>query len=236
MDDTTPILDRLADALKRSGEPAPVVCADADGTLWDGDSGIEFARWMVDKQALPQGLMEDYERRAAVDVTGAYAFLTRALAGQRERDVAEYAAYFVERVWRRRLFGPMVELLAGLDRLGAAVWIVSASNRWVVEEAARLVGVPRSRVLGMAVKVDHGVLTDELDGPALNGPGKLEANDRIIGRRPVVALGNSVHDVEMLTASTGAVVLVNPSSQADPALGTSLRAFGYRNDWAVLDL
>lgn len=235
MDDLNPTLERLAEALKTSGEPSPIVCTDADGTLWDGDSGVEFARWLVDKQALPSGLLEDYERRFAVDATGAYAFLTRALAGQRERDVAEYAAYFVERVWRKRLYPPMAELLAGLDRLGAALWILSASNRWLIEEAARLVGVPRSHVLGMAVKVDHGVLTDELDGPAVNGPGKLEAIDRFIGRRPIVAIGNSVHDLAMLTAATGAVVLVNPSSQADPALGTSLRALGYRNGWTVLD-
>jgi phosphoserine phosphatase len=236
MVDTTPILDRLSEALKRSGEAGPVVCADADGTLWGGDSGIEFARWLVDKQALPQGLMEDFDRRLAADASGAYAFLTRALAGQREREITEYAAYFVERVWRRRLFTPMVELLGALDRLGAAVWLVSASNRWLIEEASRLVGVSRSRVLGMAVKVDHGVLTDELDGPLVNGPGKLEAIDRFIGRRPVVAFGNSVHDLAMLSAASGAAVLVNPPSHAEPALGTSLRAHGYRSGWEVLDL
>ncbi len=236
MDDVTLVLDRLSDALRRSGEASPVVCADADGTLWDGESGIEFARWLVDKQALPQGLMEDFDRRLGEDASGAYAFLTRALAGQREREVVEYAAYFVERVWRRRPFPAMVELLAGLERLGAAVWVVSASNRWLIEEAVHLVGLSRSRVLGMAVKVDHGVLTDELDGPVVNGPGKLAAIDRFLGRRPVVALGNSVHDLDMLTAATGAVVLVNPPSHADPALGTSLRALGYQRGWEVLDL
>jgi phosphoserine phosphatase len=236
MDDRTPTILRLAEALKASGEPSPIVCTDADGTLWDGDAGVEFARWLVDKGALPQGVLEEYERRFVADVTGAYVFLTRAMAGQRERDVAEYAAYFVERVWRRRLFPEVVELVAGLERQGAAVWVLSASNRWIIEEAARWVGVSRSRVLGMSVKVDHGALTDELDGPALNGPGKLEAIDRFIGRRPVAVLGNSVHDLAMLEAATGAALLVNPSSHVDPALGTSLRALGYRNGWIVLDL
>ena len=51
-----------------------------------------------------------------------------------------------------------------------------------------------------------------------------------------MALGNSVHDLDMLTAATGAVVLVNPPSHADPALGTSLRALGYQRGWEVLDL
>ncbi len=214
----------------------PVICFDADGTLWDGESGQLFARWLVDKQVLPDDVMERYEELLAEDVTEAYAWLTSAMAGLRERELIEYAAYFVDRVWRTHLYPEMAALIAGLERLQTEIWILSASNRWLVEEAARNQGMDRARCIGMAVKVVQGVLTDSFDGPVVNREGKVEAIDAFIGRRPIFAGGNSVNDLPMLHAATAGAMLVNPSSEADASLGTSLRAYGYQRQWPVLDL
>jgi HAD superfamily phosphoserine phosphatase-like hydrolase len=236
------ILGAVAKAIETSGAaedaPAalPVICFDADGTLWDGESGQLFARWLVDKQVLPGDVMERYDELYAQNVTEAYAWLTSCMAGLREREVIEYAAYFVDRVWRTHLYPEMAALIAGLERQKTEIWILSASNRWLVEEAARNLGMDRARCIGMAVKVVQGVLTDSFDGPVVNREGKVEAIDAFIGRRPIFAGGNSVHDLPMLHAATAGAMLVNPSSEADPSLGTSLRAYGYQRQWPVLDL
>jgi len=235
MDEITAILRRVEEARATCPEGAPLACSDADGTLWDGELGVQFTEWLVGKQVLEPDVMDGYALRMTRDASDAYAFLTTSLAGLKEREVQEYAAYFVERIWKKRLFRETVAFLGALEKVGAQIWIVSASARWVVEAAVRPFGVPRTRVIGMAVDVEEGVLTDRLIEPAVNREGKVQAIERVIGRTPLVAVGNSVHDLAMLKAACLAV-LVNPSSQADPELGTSLRALGYREGWPVLDV
>lgn len=82
---------------------------------------------------------------------------------------------------------------------GGGVEFVRAVSR-------QLYGVAPDRVVGSAVRYHYErrgdvptlVRTTELDGPPNEGPAKVDAVQRHLGRRPLLAAGNSLGDREML--------------------------------------
>jgi HAD superfamily phosphoserine phosphatase-like hydrolase len=184
----------------------PLACFDADGTLWSEDLGEAFFRWLAAGSHLPalagrppQSVWEEYEERVRADRTAGYGWAVQCMAGLQESQV---------RAWARQLAfawpngrPAMAGLLAGLRQSGAAVWIVSASNAWIVEAAAPRFGVDPGNVLGLRVEVEGGRLTDRLVQPLSCGPGKVAAISAALGRAPGLAVGDSLGDLEMLEAA-----------------------------------
>ena len=73
-------------------------------------------------------------------------------------------------------------------------------------------GIPRAMAIGSSVMFEYTedaqgvaqvVRTREIERPADDGPGKPVHIHRAIGRRPVMAAGNSSGDVYMLKYATG---------------------------------
>jgi hypothetical protein len=115
-----------------------------------------------------------------------------------------------DRPYNELVFQPMVELLAYLRANGFKTFIVSGGGvefmRPWVEKAY---GIPPEQVVGSS-----GVVTYDLndDKPVLkkeakiefvdDGPGKPVGINRFIGRRPILAAGNSDGDLQMLQWTT----------------------------------
>jgi phosphoserine phosphatase len=106
---------------------------------------------------------------------------------------------------------PMVELLDYLEANGFSTWIISGGGRDFVRAVSdELYGIPPERVVGSAVKlryeggrdtntIVHTAAPEVLD----DGPEKpIRLWDRI-GRRPIIAGGNSNGDIEMLEFAGG---------------------------------
>jgi phosphoserine phosphatase len=113
----------------------------------------------------------------------------------------------LERPLRSLRYQPMMELLAALRARDVDVFIVSGGGVEFVRAISQpCYGVAPDRVVGTAVRYRYerrGELptlrrTAELDGVANEGPAKIEAIQRHIGRRPLLAAGNSLGDREML--------------------------------------
>lgn len=103
---------------------------------------------------------------------------------------------------------PEIRQLVGLLReQGFDVWIVSAGPQWVVKAAAPALGVLPDHVLGMRTKLVDGKLSSEIDPPTTFREGKVQAIQKFIGRRPVLALGDSWTDFEMLKDAEHAILL-----------------------------
>jgi hypothetical protein len=112
------------------------------------------------------------------------------------------------------VYQPMLELLAYLRANGFKTFIVSGGGvEFMRVIADRVYGIPPEQVVGSS-----GITKFEIGPngtPALmkepkiqfvdDGPGKPEGIDRIIGRRPIFAFGNSDGDWQMLqwTAAGG---------------------------------
>ena len=105
------------------------------------------------------------------------------------------------------VYVPMLELIEELRRSDFRVFIATAGGADFVRVVSeRLYGVAPEQVIGSRVSYevrrDDGELslrrTARLDGDPNEGPAKLPGLQRQIGRRPILAAGNSPGDGEML--------------------------------------
>lgn len=105
------------------------------------------------------------------------------------------------------VYQPMLELLAYLRANGFKTFIVSGGGiDFIRPWAEKTYGIPPEQVIGSSIKTKFGVryggnaVIERL--PAVDfvddGPGKPVGIDRFIGRRPVMAFGNSDGDLQML--------------------------------------
>ena len=198
----------------RALSPA-VAVFDCDGTLWSGDAGSGFMNW-----TLETGLVS---REAADWIDGRYRGYLRgdvsevAICGEmvqmyqrlREEEMRRAAKTFFEAQVERNIFPEMKELVEELRGRGAAIWAVSSTNNWVIEEGVRRFGIPAERVLSARVDVKDGMVTDiMLDVPT--DEGKVASLARVGVTAPDAVFGNSVHDAAMLAIARRAFP-VNPT-------------------------
>jgi phosphoglycolate phosphatase-like HAD superfamily hydrolase len=115
-----------------------------------------------------------------------------------------------KRPYTELTFAPMKELLAYLRANGFKTFIVTGGGiEFVRVFSERVYGVPPEQVVGSYVKVKYElrngkpviVRSPEIDFIDDKG-GKPVGIDRFIGRRPILAFGNSDGDFEMLEYTT----------------------------------
>ena len=202
-------LDRIADV----PPAARIAVVDNDGTLWCEKPTYIQAFFMLQRaQADPSLPLE----QLAQVLLEAHAGLT----------TEEFDAAVLEWLdgFRHPRFGtpftglvyaPMLELLALLREHGFRVFIVTGGGvDFVRPVGAQLYGVEPDDVIGSAIEVsfqrrDGRIVltrTARMAGSPNEGAPKVNAIHAHIGRRPIVAIGNSAGDREMLEyAHTGAL-------------------------------
>ena len=114
------------------------------------------------------------------------------------------------------VYQPMLELLAYLRANGFKTFVVSGGGvEFMRPWMEKVYGIPPEQVVGssgvVTFQVDAGGKPSLLKTPKMefvdDGPGKPVGINRFIGRRPVLAFGNSDGDLQMLqwtTAGSGA--------------------------------
>jgi phosphoserine phosphatase len=113
--------------------------------------------------------------------------------------------------YRDCIYPPMVELLRYLEVNGFTNYIVSGGGRDFMRGFAEaLYGIPRDRVIGSTVAyryvedADGGAIVQQAELDVIDdGPGKPIQIWNAIGRRPIVAAGNSNGDLPMLAFAGG---------------------------------
>ena len=110
------------------------------------------------------------------------------------------------------IYLPMLELLQYLESSGFTNYIVSGGGRDFMRGFAEgLYGIPRERVIGSTLAYRYVVDDDGADSIVQraeldvvdDGPGKPVQIWNIIGRRPILAAGNSNGDLQMLNFTGG---------------------------------
>jgi phosphoserine phosphatase len=206
-----------------------VAVFDCDGTLWSGDSGSGFMYWSLEKGLVSPAAVEWMGRRyreyqegriSEIDICGD---MTLIYAGLSEPELCLAARRFVNEFVPPRLFAEMRSLLSTLQARGVEIWAVSSTNKWVIFEGVRGLGIGEDHVLGAELRVIDGVITREIvDVPT--GEGKAAALARVGVARPDAVFGNSIHDLAMLEMASQAFP-VNPSPALLEAAGA--RGWGY---------
>lgn len=152
------------------------------------------------------------------------------------------------RVYTACGYQPMVELLCYLKTSGFMCYIVSGGGRdFMRPVTSALYGIPPERVVGSSVGLDYrdGHLYTTSQPEFLDdGPMKPVRLWSRIGRRPILAAGNSNGDIEMLEFTRGLRLLVlhddadrefDYSAGAEKALEQAAKddwtVVSMRNDW-----
>jgi HAD superfamily hydrolase (TIGR01490 family) len=215
--------DRLAEVEAAPRGRRIAAFFDFDGTLIDGYSAlammehrarrrelspIEMGRLMVVGLEAAIG-RADFERFMRVGV--------RAFTGRDVTDMDELGERLLRSVLGGVLYADAWRLVAAHQRRGHRVIVASSALPFQVEPLARELMV--DDVLCTRLEDVDGVLTGEIDGPILWGPGKAAAVQEFAARTRVdlmrsFAYGNGNEDVEFLSA-VGCPRPVNPSSELE---------------------
>lgn len=179
------------------------------------------------------GIYEGLREQEGLDA--AYLFAARMLRGQHERTVAELVEEVLDQELDRslstddipagppfsgmvvptgiRVYHEMLDLLQALETHGFHTWIVTSSNAYVVRALARRIGIPEERVLGIELQSQAGVLTDRPVEPLPIGEGKLELFLDTVGRSPVLMIGDSMNDFELLENCDGVSIVLDKGDE-----------------------
>ncbi|MEL7045999.1 MAG: HAD family hydrolase, partial [Pseudomonadota bacterium] len=135
-----------------------------------------------------------------------------------------------DRPYTKMVYAPMLELLDYLSARGYRNYIVSGGGvAFLRAWSEDVYAIPPERVVGSRLELSYqaGETPVILRGDALahvnDGPGKPVAIQQIIGRRPVLAVGNSDGDFEMLRWTT---------TGDGPRLGVLIHHTDGEREWA----
>ncbi|MEW6056907.1 MAG: haloacid dehalogenase-like hydrolase [Bdellovibrionota bacterium] len=218
-----------------------IAAFDADGTLWRGDIGEAFFRWQLEQGTVPHAPKKDawdyyFKETQEGDCAKAFGWLAQWNAGVLEADFKNWATRFFREQWAKNVFGPVGSLVNALATAGFEIWVVSGSTEWVVAAGAEAAfGVSAERVIGSAVTVENGRLTDKIARRIPYRDGKALLVDEVIGTRPLFAAGNTYWDKELLFTATELVLAVNSESEHEVNFASEqrLKEIAVERKWLV---
>jgi phosphoglycolate phosphatase-like HAD superfamily hydrolase len=215
-------------------EAARIAVFDNDGTLWSEQPMYFQLAFAIDrvKQLAPQhpewknkppfkGILDgDMKAAMASGEKGLLEIIAATHAGTTTDEFAGIVSEWIQtakhptlgRPYNELVYQPMLEVLAYLRANGFKTYIVSGGGLefmrpWV--EATY--GIPPEQVVGSRAKVEYAVRDGQPELRRLaaidlidDGAGKPVGIHQVIGRRPVMAFGNSDGDFQMLEWTTTA--------------------------------
>jgi phosphoglycolate phosphatase-like HAD superfamily hydrolase len=206
---------------------------DNDGTLWCEQPMYFQGLYVFDRiRALASGhpnwkVKEPFASVLRGDIKGALAGGEKDLsdlvmtthagmtADQFAKTVAEWLTTArhprFNRPYTELVYQPMLELLAYLRANGFKTFIVSGGGAEFIRVfAEKAYGIPPEQIVGSSIKTKFELLDGKPEIVRLpkidfidDGPGKPVGIAKFIGRRPIMAFGNSDGDLQMLQYTTG---------------------------------
>jgi phosphoserine phosphatase len=117
------------------------------------------------------------------------------------------------------------ELIEHFDQTELRTHIVSASNEWTVREASRWTGVPSARVHGNRATGEEGFITATPVEPITWGHGKVVVAEGLSQDPPLLAVGDSRTDKELLDFAEHAILVDRGDAE--------LAEYGRSKGWAI---
>jgi phosphoserine phosphatase len=174
-------------------------------------------RWTVEGGLLSReaiGWLDDRYRaylRGEVSELAICGEMVQIYQGLRESEMRAAAAEFFAARIEKNIFPEMLALIRQLQARGTAIWAVSSTCDWVVEEGMNRFEIPPGRILAARVAVVEGFVTHSLiDVPT--DEAKVASLARVGITHPDAVFGNSIHDAAMLAIARRAFP-VNPTPE-----------------------
>jgi len=215
-----------------------LVLFDLDHTLLDGDSDVEWLRFLIDEGAVDGAHEEaanaDMARRYREGTVGTLEFVRfylRTLAAHPMERLLEWRARYLEHSIRPLIPESARKLVKDHQREGALVAIITATNRFLTEPTAREFGV--EHLIATEPEVRDGRFTGEYTGTPSFREGKVTRLEEWLGLRGAKLAefsvsrfySDSINDVPLLERVTHPIA-VNPDAR--------LREIAAGRGWPVI--
>jgi len=221
-----------------------VAVFDGDGTLWHSDIPREFLSYAVGKRRLKHF---DYSQKEPVatlyrtcrsDVSICIAQAAFLFSGLSLETIRTDAAAFFAAHLDTRVFGPQKALITYLRSRGFDLWVVSGGPHWLAAAAAqRYFAIAQDHVIGVRTRIVAGVLTAQVVPPLPFRAGKARAIQKLVGKAPLIVVGNSKSDIPMLETAQLLSIAVASFGADHPGFHykseQTLKAEAQRRGWAV---
>ena len=194
------------------GKGSFLVALDADGTLWPQDVNHILLDYQEENSLLKtKDLLSSYKEddkriercKEFARRQAAFSFLEFQSQCQKALKQKPLEVF----PFQRKLF-------SFLKEQGAEIFIITASLKYLVEEALRINNLVVDQVLGVETKIKEGRLTTEILPPVTYGEGKREAFlKKASGKKLLLAGGNSQGDLSFLELAEVSFVVNSANSE-----------------------
>ena len=190
---------------------------DADGTLWPEDVGFNFFEYQVKNNLLPEkDFLKNINKCYKENQSKTCSIILQKNKGVPLDQYVSWCRDFFQ-MNPLTIFSFQQKLIRYLKKIGAVVYVVSASPERVVEQAVQHYNLPVDFVVGMKTVVDHNqVMTDQMVYPLSVGSGKVSAFlAKSQNLYPFFVSGNTVSDLDLLESSTHIKCVVAKSKKGE---------------------
>ena len=235
MPDLKPVIKKTEKFLKEGA--APLAVFDADGTLWKQDANHLLLNYQIENNLRnlsdllsPIWKGEKQRGERCGEFVRRQAGLSLREIKQQFKEVLKSESF--------EMFSFQKDLMSHFKEKGMKIFIVTASMQWLVEDIVDQHNLPVDKVLGVQVKLDRDILTDELIFPVTYGEGKKQAFLRETDNRPpLFVAGNSPGDLHLLEmASVGFVInSASPQNERNFHGEREMNHLAQKRGWFLLD-
>ncbi|MFT5950223.1 MAG: phosphoserine phosphatase [Francisella sp.] len=158
------------------------------------------------------------------------------LSGLTPQEISDLGNKTFNKYFKGKIYPNIKVLIQNLKKYGFEIWVVSASPELLYQGVlSRELGIPVTHIIGVKSVVSNGVTTNKIVLPISQDEGKADAIETIIKVKPILAVGNSTSDVEMLNYSSALKVIVNPndSEKEDYLGGKTLKEYAESQNWII---
>ena len=206
-----------------------IAAFDADGVLWVGDISEDFTRWMIDRGEFDQALWPRYAELNRADPAAACVMILEFYRGMAADQIRDAVHEFWRAAAARRWNHQAVQAVRWLIEQNFSVYIVSGSPSVVLAELQGHLPIKPHNILAVELEFDaENRATGNATGIVPCGPGKVQVLRQASSEPVLVAVGNSILDIEMLELSEDVHWAVEPD--------TALRDLAERQGWLVTKL
>ena len=228
------LLTEIQNKIEKETHPPLFSVFDADGTLWKEDANNILLNYE-----------EKYKLRK-VSYLMNRKFTPNTERGKRcQQFTCEQAGFTLEefrhhcqKALKEEPLTPFPfqkKLLQYLKSKNHLIYVVTASIKWLVEEACKLHSLPVDKVLGAETVVKDGLITDQMIHPLTHGIGKKTALLKSTkDNPPLFASGNTQSDVPLLEMAKVRLV-IHSSKKGDENFESeqATEALAQKENWFV---
>ena len=215
----------------------PLALFDLDNTLITDDSDFWWGQYLVDQKIVDAQeyeeknrlFFEDYER-GELDIDQYLKFALRPLSRFSTEQLHQWRAHFIETHIRPIIANGAPALIEKHRQRGDTLMIVSATNLFVTEPIAELLGIPH--ILATEPEMKNGRYTGDYVGTPTFQHGKVQALEHWLRQHDMNLDGSTMysdsHNDLPLLERVDHPVAVNPDE--------TLRQIAEQNGWPIMDL